>query len=142
MSSSVAAGHSTLIPNLRYRDAPAAIDWLCAAFGFARRFVHPHPDGSIAHAQLTRDGGMVMLSSVVDNTDFSKLMRQPDEVGMAETQTPYLVVADCDAVYATAVASGAKMVIDIADVPHGGRAFSCRDPEGHLWNIGSYDPWA
>ena len=19
--------------------------------------------------------------------------------------------------------------------------FSCRDPEGHLWNIGSYDPW-
>ncbi|HEY6251202.1 MAG TPA: glyoxalase, partial [Candidatus Angelobacter sp.] len=25
---------------------------------------------------------------------------------------------------------------------YGGRAFTCRDPEGHLWNVGSYDPWA
>ena len=28
---------STIIPCLRYRDAHAAIDWLCRAFGF-----HPH----------------------------------------------------------------------------------------------------
>jgi hypothetical protein len=27
------------------------------------------------------------------------------------------------------------------DEDYGGRVFSCRDPEGHLWNIGSYDPW-
>ena len=26
------------------------------------------------------------------------------------------------------------------DEDYGGRVFSCRDPEGHLWNIGSYDP--
>jgi uncharacterized glyoxalase superfamily protein PhnB len=25
---------------------------------------------------------------------------------------------------------------------YGGRAFTCRDLEGHLWNIGTYDPWA
>ncbi len=26
--------------------------------------------------------------------------------------------------------------------PYGGRLYSCRDPEGHLWNFGSYDPWS
>jgi hypothetical protein len=23
----------------------------------------------------------------------------------------------------------------------GGRDFTCRDPEGHVWTFGSYDPW-
>jgi uncharacterized glyoxalase superfamily protein PhnB len=69
-------------------------------------------------------------------------MRQPDEVGGVETQAPCLIVSDCDAVYATAKAAGAAIVMEIADMDYGGRAFSCRDPEGHLWNVGSYDPWA
>jgi uncharacterized glyoxalase superfamily protein PhnB len=25
---------------------------------------------------------------------------------------------------------------------YGGRGYSCRDSEGHLWNFGTYDPWA
>jgi uncharacterized glyoxalase superfamily protein PhnB len=28
-----------IIPALRYRDGAAAIDWLCATFGFARKMV-------------------------------------------------------------------------------------------------------
>ncbi len=34
------------------------------------------------------------------------------------------------------------MVPDIEDKEYGGRDFTCRDPEGHLWNVGSYDPWS
>ena len=37
--------------------------------------------------------------------------------------------------------AGARIVIDIKDEDHGGRGYSCRDPEGHLWNFGTYDPW-
>jgi uncharacterized glyoxalase superfamily protein PhnB len=133
---------STVIPALQYRDAPAAIDWLCRAFGFEKHAVYPNPDGSIAHAQLTFGNGMVMLSSLKKDTPYGKLLMQPPEIGEKETQTPYLVVADCDKIYATAKATGAQMVIDIADMDFGGRAFTCRDPEGHIWNIGSYDPWA
>jgi uncharacterized glyoxalase superfamily protein PhnB len=133
---------STVIPSLRYRDAPAAIDWLCKAFGFEKHAVYPNPNGTIAHAQLTFGNGMVMLGSVVDNTPYSKLIKQPDELGKVETQAPCLIVSDCDAVYATAKASGAEIVMDIADMDYGGRAFTCRDPEGHLWSIGSYNPWA
>ena len=41
-----------------------------------------------------------------------------------------------------AKAAGAEIVIDIADQDYGGRGYACRDPEGHLWWFGSYDPWA
>jgi uncharacterized glyoxalase superfamily protein PhnB len=133
---------STVIPALRYRDAPAAIDWLCKAFGFEKQAVYPNPDGTIAHAQLTFGNGMVMLSSRSTDTAYSKLLTQPGEIGEKETQTPYLVASDCDKIYATAKAGGAQMVIDIRDMDYGGRAFTCRDPEGHVWSIGSYDPWA
>lgn len=49
--------------------------------------------------------------------------------------------SDPDAMYARAEAAGAEMVIEIEDKPYSGRGFTCRDPEGHLWHVGSYDPW-
>ena len=132
---------ATIIPCLRYRDAPAAIEWLCSAFGFEKRLVIPNEDGSLAHAELSFGNGMIMLGSVhKTETDSSRLTRQPDEIGNAETQTPYLVVADVDAVYARAKAAGATIVLEIADESYG-RLFTCRDPQGHLWSIGNYDPW-
>jgi uncharacterized glyoxalase superfamily protein PhnB len=140
MSAFAKTTKSTFVPCLRYRDAPAAIEWLCRAFGFEKHLVVPGPNGTVAHAQLSFGNGMIMLGSVVDS-EFGQLMKQPDEIGGAETQTPYVIVSDADAVYSSAKAAGAKIVIDIKDEDYGGRGFSCRDPEGHLWNIGTYDPW-
>ena len=34
------------------------------------------------------------------------------------------------------------MVIEPKTEDHGVRSYLCRDPEGHIWNCGSYDPWA
>ena len=132
---------STAIACLRYRDAPAAIDWLCRVFGFERHLVVPDDAGGIAHAQLVLGGGMIMLGSARTN-DYGLLMKLPDEVGGAQTQSSYLVVADPDAVHARAVAAGAKIAMPLKDEDYGGRGFSCYDLEGHLWSIGSYDPWA
>ena len=131
---------ATVIPCLRYRDAPAAIEWLCRAFGFEKHLVVPNQDGTIAHAQLSFGAGMVMLGSVVES-EFGRLMKQPDEIGGAETQTAYVVVSNADTVYARAKAAGATIVMDIKDEDYGGRGFTCRDPEGHLWSFGTYDPW-
>jgi uncharacterized glyoxalase superfamily protein PhnB len=133
---------STIIPALRYQDAPAMIEWLCKAFGFMRHAVYANDDGTIAHAQLVLGNGMIMLGSVNKDTPHSALIRQPDGPDWAETQSPYIAVENCDAVYATAKAAGATMVFDITDQDYGGRGFTCRDPEGHLWSVGSYDPWA
>jgi uncharacterized glyoxalase superfamily protein PhnB len=115
-----------VVPALRYRNAPAAIAWLCGALGFERQLVVPGPDGTVAHAQLTFGSGMIMLGTASE----------------IEPQTPCLIVTDCDEVYRSAKAAGAEMVRDFADMEYGGRAFTCRDPEGHVWSVGSYNPWA
>ncbi len=132
---------STVIPGLRYRNAPAMIDWLCRVFGFEKQVVIPGPGGLVMHAQLTFGNGMIMIGSVDSGTASSNLLKQPDEIGGAETQSSYLVVSDADAIYARAKAVGARMLIELEDKGFGGKGFCCADPEGHIWHVGTFNPW-
>jgi uncharacterized glyoxalase superfamily protein PhnB len=121
---------------MRYRNAPAAIEWLCRVFGFEKHAVYH----TIMHAELTLGGGMIMLGSKNEG-DYARLMKQPDEIGGAETRSTSLIVRDADAAYERAKAGGAEIVRDIEDKEYGGRGFTCRDLEGHIWDVGTYDPW-
>ena len=47
---------SSIIPAMRYRDAAAAIDWLCRAFGFERHLVVPGPDIIFSGFGLMKQG--------------------------------------------------------------------------------------
>jgi uncharacterized glyoxalase superfamily protein PhnB len=132
---------TSVIPTLRYRDAKAALGYLCDVFGFQRYAVHEGEDGTVMHAELSLGNGMIMLGSAT-KTEYGQDIVQPEDAGGKETQSPYLIVADADAVYARAKAARFEIVIDIKDEDYGGRGFSCRDPEKHLWNVGTYDPWA
>ena len=132
---------STIIPGHRYRNARAAIDWLCHVFGFERQLVYEGENGTIAHAQLTLGGGMVMLGTGKDD-DYGKGFRSPLELGGIETRSSYIQVPDADYVYARAVAAGAQVVRPLQDTPYGSREFTVKDPEGHSWTVGTYDPWA
>jgi uncharacterized glyoxalase superfamily protein PhnB len=60
------------------------------------------------------------------------------QISLREVQ---VVVSDCAALYQTAKDAGAVMIRELAEMEYGGKAFSCRDPEGHRWNLGEYDPW-
>jgi uncharacterized glyoxalase superfamily protein PhnB len=123
MSTLVKNTRATVIPCLRYRDAPVAIDWFCQTFGFKKQLVVPNQDGTIAHAQLSFGNGMIMLGSVLNaETEFGRLMKQPDEIAGAETQSSYVVVVDADVMYARAKAAGAKIVIAVKDENYDGRA--------------------
>ncbi len=130
---------STIMPAMRYRNAPAAIDWLCQVFGFARHAVYSNPDGTVAHAELTLGGGMIMLGSGKDD-EYSKGFKSPIELGV-ETRGVYLVVPDADAVFAGAQAAGAVVVRPLNNTDYGSREFTVKDPEGHSWSVGTYDPW-
>lgn len=132
---------ATIIPTLRYVDAPAAIAWLEKAFGFSSHFVVPDEQGGIAHAQLVHGTGMIMLGSVRRDAHGSR-MAQPEEIGGRQTQCCYIVVDDPDALHARAVEAGAEITRGPEDTDYGSREFACLDPEGFLWNFGSYDPWA
>jgi uncharacterized glyoxalase superfamily protein PhnB len=130
---------ATVIPALQYQDAPAAIDFLCRAFGFTKNAVYEGEGGSIAHAQLTLGNGMVMLGSAKD-TDYGKLLVRPRDAG-GVTMSVYVIVDDADAHFARAKAAGAEITREPVTQDYGGRDYTCKDPEGNVWTFGTYDPW-
>ena len=140
MSRKGAQRAAKLVPAMRYRDVAAAAEWLCTAFGFEKHGLVKGDDGAVAMAQLTVGATMIMLLPV-GGSELDPLMKQPDEIGGVETQKCYLVVDDIDIHYAKAKAGGAQFVLDLKEYENGGRGFSCRDPEGHIWSFGTYDPW-
>ena len=140
MSDSAKNTRANIIPTLRYKDAPAALDWLCEAFGFEKNLVVPDESGGIAHAQLVFGNGMVMLGSARDDA-FGTLQAPLDTPDLPVSQSAYIIVANVDEHHARAKSAGAQIVLEPEDQEYGGRLYSCRDIEGNLWNFGSYDPW-
>jgi uncharacterized glyoxalase superfamily protein PhnB len=134
------AEHPSIIPGMRYRDAKAAIEWLCRAFGFEQHLVVPGERGSVAQAELTYRNGMIMVGSARDD-DFGKLQKTPAQLGGVTTKSAYVVVPDAKAHHDSAVAAGAKVVRPLSEGGGGGLSYSCLDLEDHLWNFGTYDPW-
>ena len=141
MNESAANTRATVIPALHYRDPNRAVDWLCTAFGFAPHAVYKGDDGVVMHAELSFGNGMIMLGPA-RQSDYGANITQPDAIGGKETQAPYVIVADADRHYAAARAAGAKILLDIKDEDYGGRGYTCRDLEDHIWTFGTYDPWA
>jgi len=139
MTASSALPAPNLMPLMRYRELAEAMSWLERAFDFEKQIAVADGDGAVIYGQMTYRGGLLMLGAIRD-TELDKLMRQPDEVGGAETQSCYIVVEDADQHYAKARAAGAEILLDIKSDGLGRRGYSCRDPQGHIWNFGTYSP--
>ena len=128
-----------LIPNLVYHDADEAIIWLDRAFGFTVLLRVEGEGGRIDHAQLVRDEMMIMLSSVRDD-EYGRHFETPKAKGIS-TQGAYIIVNDDAGAYERALAAGAQVVVELQSQDYGGEGFTVRDPEGHIWSFGDYDPW-
>ena len=127
------AGCQRIIPKLAYTDAPAAIEFLCRAFGFRETYRLAMPDGTIGHAQLSAPTGdaIVMLATSWEAgglTSPQNLPKQHSEV--------CCFVDDIDAHYAHAVAEGADITMEIQDAFYGERRYEATDLEGHRWHFG------
>src|SRR5262249_54720780 len=130
----------TMVATMRYDDAGGMIEWLGKAFGFERHFVVPGDNGTIAHAQLVFGSGMIMLGTARDD-EWGGVVKTIRAVG-GTTGAVYVVVVDCDAHCARAKAAGAEILYGPRDTDYGSREYAARDPEGHIWSFGTYDPWA
>ncbi len=127
-------GHPNIFPALRYKDAPAAIEWLNKAFGFEKKFVVPGDVDTVAHAELRLGAGLIMMGS--------EGKPDPKNPWAAAEYGTYVVVPDIDAHHARARAAGARIERPPADTDYGAREYSVRDCDGHLWSFGTYDPYA
>jgi uncharacterized glyoxalase superfamily protein PhnB len=134
-----------IVPMIAYEDAAAAIDWLSEAFGFrerpGQRFTAE--DGTVIHAELERDGAVVMLAT--PNADYRGPRRHRETCDQARRwqDNPWVIdglfvtVDDVDAHHARAEEAGAAVIRALEDSPEAGmRLYTAEDLEGHRWMFG------
>lgn len=124
-----------MYPSLTYDNAQAAIEWLCAVFGFQKRLVVPGSDHTIKHSELTLGSGVIFVSSP-----------KPEQNRVAPQKSPgrnhalCVRVTDPDAHYARAKAKGAEILQELKNEDYGSRGYMVKDVEGNQWYFGTYKP--
>ena len=125
-----------------YRDAAAAIDWLCDAFGFEVRLKIEGDNGRIEHSELTYGEGLIMVGQETEDSpkQWKRLMRSPASMNGHTSQSLMVFVDDADAHCAQARSRGAKIVEEPATHDYGAdywadRSYGAIDLEGHVWWI-------
>jgi len=117
--------HRAAVPYLYYDDVPAALAWLCRAFGFEERFRLELPGGFVAHAELSLAEGVVMVGNIGPRNAGPP----PDRVRSGV----YVFVDDVNGHFDTARRAGAEIVDEPADQSYGDRIYLALDVEGHEW---------
>jgi uncharacterized glyoxalase superfamily protein PhnB len=134
-----------IVPMIAYEDAAAAIGWLTEAFGFTEREAQRYTaeDGTVTHAELERDGAIVMIATPNADYQSPRHHRETCEAARRWQENPWVVdglfvtVDDVDAHHAQAEAAGAVVIRPLEDSPEAGiRLYTAEDPEGHRWMFG------
>lgn len=121
-----------IFPMLAYDNAPAAMDFLCSAFGFRERSRMNMPDGTIGHAEIELHGSVVMLAT----TWKAGGMASPKDLSALPSQL-FCVVDDIDAHFQRARDAGAIIVTEPENQDYGFRSYRAIDQEGHRWLFAS-----
>jgi uncharacterized glyoxalase superfamily protein PhnB len=113
-------------PNLGYRDAKAAIQFLVDVLGFEAVAVYERdPEGSVAHAELRWPGGGGLMLHTA---------------GAYPPYSIHIATSKPDALFEQLVAAGANVVREVDNSPVGTRGFIVSDPEGLYWSFGTSLP--
>jgi PhnB protein len=125
-------GFNTLTPYITVIGADKAIEFYKKAFGAGEVGCIMMPDGTIAHSELNIGDSKIMIAE--ENKQWGNL--SPQTLGGSPVNL-CLYVEDVDAVFASALKEGAKVLGDMAvkDQFHGDRSGSITDPFGHRWTI-------
>jgi uncharacterized glyoxalase superfamily protein PhnB len=133
-------GWPRIASSLYYRDAAAAIDWLCRAFGFAVRLRVEGEGGVIVHSELEYGEGLIMVGQEEREGTPPRFRRRRLSPlnSPGNTQDLMLYVDDVDAHCARARAAGATIVSEPAVHDYGDdhwadRSYGALDLDGHIW---------
>ena len=117
-----------LMPRLAYDDAPAAIDFLCRAFGFEEtaRFA---PGGKVVYSEIALGGEI--LFAVGSSYEGAQ---SPRELGGLSIEL-FCYVDDVDSHYSRAKAGGATILSPPENKFWGDRSYAALDCEGYRWTF-------
>jgi uncharacterized glyoxalase superfamily protein PhnB len=117
-----------LMPRLAYKDAPAAIEFLCRAFGFQEtgRFA---AGGRVVYSEIALNGEALFAVG-----SSHEAAQSPREVGGLSVEL-FCYVDDVDRHYAQARAAGATILSPPEDKFWGDRSYAATDCEGYRWTF-------
>ena len=118
-------GFLTVQPYMHLRNAHDMIPFIEAALGAHATGVHKSPDGIVRHATIEIAGATLEIDEAQGES-------QPTQSYL------HVYVPDTDAVYAQALAAGAKSVQPPYTAPYGDRAAGITDPFGNTWFLATY----
>lgn len=128
----IPVGYHTLTPYINIKGAAAAIEFYKKAFGAKEIGRITTPNGAIGHAEIQIGDSRIMLAEESEQWgNKSPMTLDGSPVCLC------LYVEDVDAVFANAIAAGAKITgeMDVKDQFYGDRTGSLTDPFGHKWSI-------
>ena len=120
---------SAAAPMLAIKGAADAIEFYKMAFGARELFRLTYSDGKIAHAEIEIGKALVMLSE-----EDLRYNTSPMTLG-GTSVILHLVVPDVDALFAAALAAGAREIFPVRDQFYGDRSGRLQDPFGHMWIV-------
>ena len=129
----IPADYPRVIPSLAIEGAAAAIDFYCDVLGATVRMRMDGPPGKVAHAELQVGDSVLMLADEFPEMDY----RSPKAYGGTPVSL-MVYVEDVDAVFARALAAGAKELRPVEDQFYGDRLGQFEDPFGHRWSIATH----
>ena len=122
-----------ITPHLAITDVAEALDFYAKAFGAEERLRLSLPDGSVAHAEVTINGGLVTLGAAIPAYGLAAPdPEQPVQVAIT------VFGPDADAAYEQALAAGATSMSEPTDQFHGDRTATVRCPYGHKWILATH----
>lgn len=131
----------TIVPMLSYENCPAAIEWLCRAFGFVEaremRFADDS-SGLVVHAELQLGEAKIFLATPTRAYQSPKRHAQICAASAAWHECPWVIdgvlvyVDDIDSHFAAAKGDGAELLSEIEE-GFPGRRYRAADVEGHRW---------
>ncbi len=125
-------GYNAVIPALAFEGADTAIKWYVNNFGAREKMRFNNPDGTIAHAEITIDDNVIMLSEENPQYNSSPKTLKGNSVNLC------IYVPDVDIVVKKAASNGAKLLIETADQFYGDRSGRIQDPFGYVWIISTH----
>jgi PhnB protein len=126
-------GYQRVQPYLIFGNCAGAIEFYKTIFGAKERLRMPRPDGRIGHAELEIGDCCIMMAD-----EHPEIHAHAPEHYGGSPVSMHIYVEDCDAVYKSALAAGAKTEREPADQFYGDRNAGILDPFGYKWYIATH----
>lgn len=134
----MSTSNQQIIPMLAYEDGIAAMEWLCAVFGFTEITRMTDERGRLSHGEIAMSDSVVMLAEPTPDYQSPKHHAQNCAIAAKAYRAPYIIngvlvyVDDVKQHYEHSKSNGAVILSELEEGYPGAR-YRAADLEGQRW---------